>query len=113
MCSQKNVLKGKPEYFGVIQVYRPKNVFFQHIHDPTWSQSYQWHRLRQNLLQSCDLLCTLDIRKSPHALFPALILLKPNKHYNHGFPITFDYNHYVYSDFLVCSVLAIAHIICY
>ena len=28
----KNVLKGKPEYFGIIQVKRPKNVFFQHIH---------------------------------------------------------------------------------
>ena len=57
--------------------------------------------------------CTLDIRKSSHALFPALILLNPNKHYNHGFPNTFDYNHYVYSDYLVCSVPAIAHIIRY
>ena len=27
----------------------------------------------KNLLQSCDLLCTLDIRKSSHASFPALI----------------------------------------
>ena len=43
----------------------------------------------------------------------ALILLNPNKHYNHGFPNTFDYNHYVYSDYLVCSVPAIAHIIRY
>ena len=24
----KNVLKEKPEYFGVIQIKRPKNVFF-------------------------------------------------------------------------------------
>ena len=24
---------------------------------------------------------------------PALILLNPNNHYNHGFPNTFDYNH--------------------
>ena len=40
----------------------------------------------------------------------AVILLNPNKHYNHGFPNTFDYNHYVYSDYLVCSVPAIAHI---
>ena len=46
-------------------------------------------------------------------LFPALILLSPNNHYNHGFPNTFDYNHYVYSDYLVCSVPAIAHIIRY
>ena len=37
-------------------------------------------------------------------LFPALALLNPNNHYNHGFPNTFDYNHYVYSDYLVCSV---------
>ena len=43
----------------------------------------------------------------------ALILLNPNNHYNHGFPNTFDYNHYVYSDYLVCSVPAIAHIIRY
>ena len=48
-----------------------------------------------------------------HASFPTLILLKPNNHYNHGFPNTFDYNHYVYSDYLMCSVPAIAHIIRY
>ena len=41
-----------------------------------------------------------------------IILLNPaNNHYNHGFLNTFDYNHYVYSDYLVCSVPAIAHII--
>ena len=44
---------------------------------------------------------------------PPLILLNPNNHYNHGFPNTFDSNHYVYSDYLVCSVPAIAHIIRY
>ena len=43
----------------------------------------------------------------------ALILLNPNNHYNHDFPNTFDYNHYVYSDYLVCSMPAIAHIIRY
>ena len=48
----------------------------------------------------------LHIRYSSHAL----ILLNPNNHYNHGFPNTFDYNHYVYSDYLVCSVPAITHI---
>ena len=31
-CSQKNVLKGKPVLFGIIEVKRPKNVVFQHIH---------------------------------------------------------------------------------
>ena len=55
------------------------------------------------------MLCTLDIRKSSNASFPALILLKPNNHYNHDFPTTFDYNHYVYSDYLVCSVPACSH----
>ena len=45
--------------------------------------------------------------------FISLILLNPNSHYNHGFLHTFDYNHYVYSDNLVCSVPAIAHIIRY
>ena len=55
----------------------------------------------------------LDIRKLSHALFPALILLNPNNNYNHGLPNPFDYNHYVYSDYLVCSVPAIAHIIRY
>ena len=29
---QKNVLKGKPVLFGIIEVKRPKNVVFQHIH---------------------------------------------------------------------------------
>ena len=48
---------------------------------------------------------TLDIRKSSHASFPALLLLKPNNYYNHGFPTTFNYNHYVYSDCLI-SVLS-------
>ena len=28
---QKNVLKGKPVLYGIIQVKRPKNVFLQHI----------------------------------------------------------------------------------
>ena len=50
----------------------------------------------KNLLQSWDLLCTLEIRWSSHASFPALILLNPNKHYNHGSLNTFDYSHYVY-----------------
>ena len=42
-----------------------------------------------------------------------LLLLHPNNHYNHGFPNTFDYNYYVYSDYIVCSVPAMAHIISY
>ena len=43
----------------------------------------------------------------------ALMLLNPNNHYNHGFPNTFDYNHYVYSDYLLCTVTASVHIIRY
>ena len=35
----------------------------------------------------------------------------PNNHYTHGFPNNFDYNHYVYSDYLDWSVPVIAHII--
>ena len=50
---------------------------------------------------------------SSRASIPALTLRNPNNYYNHGFPNTFDYNHYVYSDYLVCSVTAIAHIIRY
>ena len=52
----------------------------------------------------------IDIRKSSHSSFPALILLiSPNNHYNHGFSNTLDYNHYVYiySDYLVCSMLTL------
>ena len=41
----------------------------------------------------------------------ANILLNPNNYYNHGFPNTFDYNHYVHRYYLVCSVPAIAHIL--
>ena len=38
------------------------------------------------------------------------VFLKKN---NYGFPNNFDYNHYVYSDYLVCSVAVISHIIRY
>ena len=35
------------------------------------------------------------------------------EHCNHGFPNTFDYNNYVYSDYLMRSVPAIYHNIHY
>ena len=38
-------------------------------------------------------------------------LLNPNNHYNHDFHNTFDYNHSTYSDYLLCTVTARAHII--
>ena len=42
--------------------------------------------------------------QSSYTSLPALILLNSKNHYNHGFPNTFDDNHHVYSDYLVCSV---------
>ena len=43
---------------------------------------------------------------------PALILLNPNNHYNQGFRNTFDYNHFINSDYLLYTVTVSAHIIC-
>ena len=53
----------------------------------------------------------LDNSKSSHASFPALILLNPNNHYNHGFHNTFDYKQFIYSDYLLFTVTASVHII--
>ena len=70
-----------------------KKIHYPNTIRSHWSQSYQLRRLLQN---------------------PSLILLNPNNHYNHGFHNTFDYNHHVYSDYLVCrSVPTIAQIIRY
>ena len=41
----------------------------------------------------------------------ANILLNPNNHYNHGFHNIFDYNHFIYSGYLLCTVTSSAHII--
>ena len=43
---------------------------------------------------------------------PALILLNPNHNYNHDFLNKFDYKHFIYSDYLLGTVAASAHIIC-
>ena len=43
--------------------------------------------------------------------FPVLKLPNPNNHYNHGFNNTFDYNPFIYSDYLLCTVTASADII--
>ena len=59
------------------------------------------------------ILLILDFKYILLLLLLLLILRNPNNHYNHGFPNTFDYNYYVYSDYLVCSMTAIAHIIRY
>ena len=37
--------------------------------------------------------------------------LNPDNHYSHGFHNTFDYNQFIYSDYLLCTVAASAHII--
>ena len=34
-----------------------------------------------------------------------------NNHYNYGFHNTFNNNHFIYSDYLLCTVTASAHII--
>ena len=57
---------------------------------------------------------TSKLRSALHFSYAALLFPRNhNNHYNHGFPNTFDYNHYVYIDYLVCSVTVIAHIIRY
>ena len=48
----------------------------------------------------------------PHFI-PALLLLNHIHLYNHGFNNTFVYNHFIYSDYLLCPVTASAHIIRY
>ena len=41
-----------------------------------------------------------------------LMLLISNNHYDHGFYNTFDDNHFICSDYLLCTVTTSAHIIC-
>ena len=61
-------------------------------------------------VEICSAHSIFDSHPTLH--FP-LILLNANNYYNHGILNTLDYNHYVYSDHLVWSVPAIAHIIRY
>ena len=42
--------------------------------------------------------------------FPTLIRLNFNNHYDNGFHNTFDYNHSIYRDYLLCTVTSSAHI---
>ena len=41
----------------------------------------------------------------PRFIPRTIILLNPNNHYSHGFH-AFDYNHFIYSDYLLCIVAA-------
>ena len=50
----------------------------------------------------CSTFSIFESHPTTDALFSALILLNPNNHYNHVFLNTFDYNRYVYSNYLVC-----------
>ena len=42
-------------------------------------------------------------------IIPVLILLNPNNNYHNGFYNTFNDNHFIYSDYLLCTVTASAH----
>ena len=59
---------------------------------------------------------TSKLRSALHIRYSIVIprfISRANAGQSYGFPNTFDYNHYVYIDYLVCSVPAIAHIIRY
>ena len=62
---------------------------------------------------------TLKLRSALHIRYsitiPCVIPYNPkrnpNNHYNHGFDNTLNYNHFMYSDYLLYIVTASAHII--
>ena len=73
--------------------------------DPTWSQSYEWRHLHQ-INFKVEICSALYIFDSHHTLqSPRLITI-----YNHSFHNTFDYNHFIYRDYLLCTVAASAHL---
>ena len=86
-----------------------------------YSYTLRSHLVTIILMAPFTLKSTSKLRSALHfsysivirRFYSALILRNPNNHYNYGFPNTLDDNHYVYSDYLVCSVTAIAHIIRY
>ena len=69
------------------------------IHSPNKIRSHFGHILTNGAVYSkmkfkvetCSALIIFDSH-------PALILLNPNNHYNHGFYNTLDYNHFINSD---------------
>ena len=63
---------------------------------------------------------TSKLRFAPHFRYSIVILRfiprantaeSYNNHYNHGLHYTFDYNHFSCLDYLLCTVIASAHII--
>ena len=55
------------------------------------------NRTNDAVISKINFKVEIDIRLSSHASFSALIRLKPNNHYSHGFHIAFDYNHFTNS----------------
>ena len=64
---------------------------------------------------------TSKLRSALHIIYSIVIprfihranTAQSNNHYNHCFLNTFDYNHFIYNDFLLCTVTVSDHIICY
>ena len=55
---------------------------------------------------------TSKLRSALHFRYSIVIpQFNPHNHYNHTFHNIFDYNHFIYSDYLLCTVTASAPII--
>ena len=86
------------------------------IHYPNIIRS---HLVTIALLVPLSLKSTSKLRFALHFRYsiiiprfiPSLMRLKPNNHYNHGFHITFDYNQFTNSDYLLYTMTASVHII--
>ena len=100
------VLKGKAAY---LKIYI---LWMKTIHYPNTIRS---HLVTIIPMAPFTPKSTSKLRSALHFRYSIVIprLLNPNNHYNYGFHNTFDHNHYLYRDYLVCSVLASAHIIRY
>ena len=86
---------------SVSQLYLKKYIL--------WMKIYYPNKIRSHLVTIVPMVpfttkSTSKLRSALHfsrysivisRLFPALILLNPNNHYNHGFHNTFDYNHFM------------------
>ena len=106
---KKSILKGNAAYLK-------KKLLMKTMHYPNTIRS---HLVTIVPMAPYTPKSTIKLRSALHIRYSIVIprfisrantAQSYNNHYNHGFPNTFDYNHYVYSDYLVCSVPAIAHI---
>ena len=81
-----------------------KTIYYPYNIDPTWPQSYQWRRFLQK--------STLKLRSALHFRYSIVIprfipranTAQSYNHYKHGFCNTFDYNYFIYSDYLLYTV---------